>query len=71
MWIVFTCFGVWIIVLQNFGLGGSRSVRVESGRIEAEMNNAVDVNLYSINGYRNCFYKYGYESKYCRIPISD
>lgn len=55
----------------NFGLGGSRSVRVESGRIEAEMNNAVDVNLYSINGYRNCFYKYGYESKYCRIPISD
>lgn len=78
LWIVLTCIGVWILVFQNFGTKGAKDVYVVGGEVEAEVSgkvsvdNTVDVNLYEINGYRNCFYNsYSkHPNDYYRIPIS-
>lgn len=72
LWIVLTCIGVWILVFQNFGTKGAKDVYVVGGEVEAEVRNTVDVNLYEINGYRNCFYNsYSkHPNDYYRIPVS-
>lgn len=75
--------GIWILVLQNFGIiPTSQNVRVTNkvgvtGEVNANVNgsvsvdNTVDVNLYEINGYRNCFYNNTsqHPNDYYRIPI--
>lgn len=48
LWIIFTCVGVWLIVLQNFGVfsnksGGAQSVYVVGGDIDANVRGSVDV----------------------------
>lgn len=48
MWIIFTCLGVWMIVLQNFGVfsgksGGAQSVYVVGGRVDADVSGSVEV----------------------------
>lgn len=62
--------GIWIIVLQNFGVFSPKSmnVKVVGGRIDtlstgnidvnsiSSVNGRVDVNIKSINGYDNAFY---------------
>ena len=73
-WLIIGSIGVWILVLQNFGVFGEKSqhVYVTGGDIDAyvrgsvSVDNTVDVNLYKINGYRNCFY-----NNYYRIPVVD
>lgn len=78
LWIVLTCFGVWILVFQNIGTNGVQNVYVVGGELDANVSgnvsvdNTVDVNLYEINGYRNCFYNRFIEhpDDYYRIPVS-
>ena len=47
LWIVFTCVGVWLIVLQNFGVfsksSGAQSVYVVGGEVDANVSGSVDV----------------------------
>ena len=81
LWIVLMCIGVWVLVFQNFGIGGGKDVFVVGGEIDANVGgeidanvtNTVDVNLSEINGYRNCFYNsYSkHPNDYSRIPVSD
>lgn len=73
LWIVLMCIGVWVLVFQNFGIGGGKDVFVVGGEIDANVTNTVDVNLSEINGYRNCFYNsYSkHPNDYYRIPVSD
>ena len=75
--------GIWILVLQNFGIiPTSQNVRVTNrvgivGEVDANVSgsvsvgNTVDVNLYEINGHRNCFYnnKSQHPNDYFRIPV--
>ena len=75
--------GIWILVLQNFGvIPVSQNVKVTNviaveGRVRADVSgtvsvdNTVDVNLSEINGYRNCFYNsdYKHPKDYYRIPV--
>lgn len=92
-WLIIGSIGVWILVLQNFGVFGEKSQRVyvTGGDIDADVrgsvgvngsvrvngsvsiDNTVDVNLYKINGYRNCFYNsYSkHPNDYYRIPVAD
>lgn len=78
LWIVLICIGVWILVFQNIGTKGAKDVYVVGGEVEADVSgnvsvdNTVDVNLYEINGYRNCFYNNYREhpNDYYRIPVS-
>lgn len=76
--------GIWILVLQNFGIiPTSQNVRVTNevdvtGEVNANVNgsvsvdNTVDVNLYEINGYRNCFYdNSGHRKQYYSIPVAE
>ena len=73
--------GIWAIVLQNAGViptnqnvkvvntvdvGGS--VRV-FGKVDANVDNTVDINISEINGHRNAFYDHGYNGVYDRIPV--
>lgn len=47
LWIIFTCMGVWMIVLQNFGVfskkSGAQSVYVVGGRVDADVSGSVEV----------------------------
>mgnify|MGYP003448503307 CR=1 FL=1 len=75
--------GIWILVLQNFGIiPTSQNVRVTNkvgvtGEVNANVNgsvsvdNTVDVNLYEINGHRDCFYNSTsqHPKDYYRIPV--
>lgn len=85
-WIIIGSIGIWILVFQNFGVFGEKSQRVyvTGGDIDAyvrgsvsvdgsvSIDNTVDVNLYKINGYRNCFYNdnYRHPNDYYRIPVA-
>lgn len=79
-WIIIGSIGIWILVFQNFGVFGEKSqhVYVTGGDIDAyvrgsvSVDNTVDVNLYKINGYRNCFYNnYSkHPNDYYRIPVA-
>ena len=85
LWIVLTCIGVWFLVIIHLTETGEKNVYVKGGLLEAEVtgnvgvrgnvsvDNTVDVNLYEINGYRNCFYNsYSrHPNDYYRIPVSD
>lgn len=77
--------GIWVIVLQNFGIfseEGTQSVRVVNsvdvtGKVKVEGNvdvgNTVDINISEINGHRDVFFN-NYNSnpdKYYRLPIID
>lgn len=77
-WIVLGVVGIWVIVLQNFGVfssndEGCQSVFVEGGRIDVdevnEINSTVDVNIESINGYRNAFYGPSQNGSYDAIHV--
>ena len=92
-WLIIGSIGVWILVLQNFGVFGEKSQRVyvTGGDVDADVRgsvsvdgpvrvncsvsceNTVEVNLYKINGYRNCFYNsYSkHPNDYYRIPVAD
>ena len=58
-WLIVGSIGVWILVLQNFGVFGSKSQRVyvTGGDIDADVHgcvsvdNTVDVNLDKVLGY--------------------
>lgn len=79
-WLIIGSIGIWILVFQNFGVFGEKSqlVYVTGGDIDADVSgsvsidNTVDVNLYKINGYRNCFYNdnYRHPNDYYRIPVA-
>lgn len=79
-WLIIGSIGIWILVFQNFGVLGEKSqhVYVTGGDIDADVSgsvsvdNTVDVNLYKINGYRNCFYNnYSkHPNDYYRIPVA-
>ncbi|MGN1214068.1 MAG: hypothetical protein ACI4TR_04155 [Bacteroidaceae bacterium] len=68
-----TAIGIWIIVLQNFGIipvnHDTQGVYVLNtvdvrGDVDANVHgnvrvdNTVDINLKEINGYQNCFYNH-------------
>lgn len=71
-WIILATIGIWIVVLQNFGVFGKKSqkVYVVGGYIDADVTgfvdigntvdvnveNTVDVNLEYINGHADVFY---------------
>jgi hypothetical protein len=75
--------GIWMIVLQNAGIipklvgskNGTQTVYVTGGNIDADVSgsvsvdNQVDVNLDAINGNSNCFYDFGGDGDYVRIPV--
>lgn len=68
--------GIWIIVLQNAGIIPTKqNVYVKGGNIDADINgsvsidNQVDVNIDAINGKSNCFYDFGGNGNYVRIPV--
>lgn len=68
--------GIWILVLQNAGIIPTKqNVYVKGGNIDADINgrvsivNQVDVNLDAINGKSNCFYDFGGNGNYVRIPV--
>lgn len=81
--IALSAIGIWIIVLQNFGIiPKNQDVYVLNtvdvrGRVDAsvqgsvEVDNTVDINLHKINGYRNCFYNHSkrHPDDYYRIPV--
>lgn len=80
-WLILACIGVWMIVLQNFGVFGERSqtVYVVGGDIDArvrgsvDIDNSVDVNLQYINGRRDVFFnnpRRGDRDKYYVIPVT-
>ena len=73
--------GVWLIVLQNFGIfnekGSAAPVRIVNAvgiegpvTVEGsvEVGNTVDINISEINGYRN-FYDHNYNKVYDRLPV--
>ncbi|WP_291100431.1 MULTISPECIES: hypothetical protein [unclassified Empedobacter] len=77
--------GIWIIVLQNFGIfseEGTQEVRVTNtidveGNVKikepVEIGNTVDINISEINGHSDVFFN-NYNSnpnKYYRLPIID
>lgn len=56
IWIVIIGIGVWMIVLQNFGVfsraSGAQSVYVVGGDIDAKVSGSVDVdNTVDVQGY--------------------
>ena len=57
MWMIIIAIGVWLIVLQNFGVfsdksGGAQSVYVVGGRIDADVSGSVEVdNTVDVQGY--------------------
>jgi hypothetical protein len=68
--------GIWVLVLQNAGIIPTKqNVYVKGGNIDASVNgsisidNQVDVNLDAINGKSNCFYDFGGNGNYVRIPV--
>ena len=55
--------GIWSLVLQNAGIIPTKqNVYVKGGYIEADVrgsvdiDNTVDINIESVNGYNNAFY---------------
>ena len=77
-WIALGVVGIWVIVLQNFGVfsdteTGCQTVYVEGGNIDVnEVNDVfgtVDVNIESVNGYRNAFYGPSQDGSYDAIHV--
>lgn len=52
-WLMLCTIGIWVLVLQNFGVFGSKSqkVYVTGGDVDARVWNTVDVNLDKVLGY--------------------
>lgn len=67
--------GIWAIVLQNAGIIPThQNVKVVntvdvSGKVDANVNNTVDINISEINGHSNAFYDHSYNGIYDRIPV--
>jgi hypothetical protein len=76
-WLIIGSIGVWVIVLQNFGVFGKKTqkVYVTGGDIDADVrgyvsvDNTVDVNIEAVNGYRNAFYGPSYDGTYDAIHV--
>lgn len=85
-WIIVGAIGIWANFVHNvwFEKDQIQSVWVEGGGVNINRGNVtvsgtvgvdgpVDANIYSINGYRNCFYNsYSqHPNDYYRIPITN
>ena len=72
--------GIWAIVLQNAGIiPTSQNVKVVnsvdvngsvsvSGKVDANIENTIDINIKEINGKSNAFYDHN-DGNYNRIPV--
>ncbi len=82
--VLFSCIGIWCIVLQNAGIlhtkqyvyvkGGNLSTETEIiGRVNIKgkvaVSNTVDINISEINGNPNVFYDFGGNEEYVRLPV--
>lgn len=70
-WLQVCAIGIWLLVIQNyFGReGGAQSVYVVGGCIDANVGNTVDINVESVNGYRNAFYGPSDDGTYDAIHV--
>lgn len=74
-WIQVSAVGIWLLVFQNyFGVedtsdGNAQRVYVVGGDISADVGNTVDINIESVNGYRNAFYGPNYDGSYDAIHV--
>lgn len=82
-WIILGVIGIWTQVVLTLVNKPSSEVYIKGGHLSKvgsinkveqsiDIGNTVDINLHSINGYRNCFYNsYSkHPNDYYRIPIS-
>lgn len=76
-WIQVCAIGIWLLVIQNFfgGEDTAQRVYVVGGNISADVNgsvdvsNTVDINIESVNGYRNAFYGPSNDGSYDAIHV--
>lgn len=76
-WLIIGSIGIWVLVLQNFGIFGvkSQKVYVTGGDIDADVrgyvsvDNTVGVNIEAVNGYRNAFYGPSSDGAYDAIHV--
>lgn len=70
-WIIVCAVGIWVIAIQGFihEDGGAQKVYVVGGDIDAKIDNTVDINVESVNGYRNAFYGPSADGSYDAIHV--
>lgn len=76
-WIQVCAVGIWLLVIQNFfgGEDTAQRVYVVGGNIKSEVrgrvdiDNTVDINIESVNGYRNAFYGPSNDGSYDAIHV--
>lgn len=83
--LVIIALGIWVLVIQNAIIHRNQVVYVRGGRIDAfientvdvrgsvDVNNTVDINIEAINGYRDIFFnnpRRGDYYKYYVLPVS-
>lgn len=74
-WLQACAVGIWLLVFQNY-FGGEDSVDgnaqrvyVVGGNISADVGNTVDINIESVNGYRDAFYGPSFDGNYDAIHV--
>ncbi len=76
-WIQVCAIGIWLLVIQNYfgGEDTAQRVYVVGGNIDAkvrgsvDIDNTVDINIESVNGYRNAFYGPSNDGSYDAIHV--
>lgn len=76
-WIQVCAVGIWVIAIQGFihEDRGAQKVYVVGGDIDAqvsgsvEVDNTVDINIESVNGYSNAFYGPSADGSYDAIHV--